>query len=467
MADVDPKDARIAQLEAEVAELKVLLSKALGRIAELERQLGQNSSNSSKLPSSDGPGVQRPPKKPTGRKPGGQPGHKGTTRVLVGPERVNLTRHVKPTSCRKYHAALAGEDAQPRRHQVVEVPPLTAHVTEYRLHRLKCTGCGAETSAELPVGVPTGVCGPNLMALIAFLTGRMRLSKREAVEFLDDALGIPLSVGGLSEVEVRVAAALGAPYDEAEDYVRRQRAVHLDETGWRERRRRAWLWARVTRKVSVFRVARAQSKAEAKAQLGEGFLGTAVTDRFAGYAWVDVRRRQICWAHLARDFQALSEWEGVAGLIGAGLLTQAEALFDTWHRHQDGRIHAWTFDRYIRPVRTEVRRLLEAGAALPPSRPQRFCKGLLKLWPALWRFTRLDGVEPTNNAAERALRPAVLWRRGSFGTHSEEGNRVVERMLTVTASLRVQVRSVLTFLRDAMNAWLHGTPSPSLLPAGS
>lgn len=465
MAGSDSKDARIAQLEAEVAELKALLSKALGRIGELERQLEQNSSNSSKPPSSDGPGMQRPAKKPTGRKPGGQPGHKGSTRGLVGPERVNDTEDAKPSSCRKCHAALSGEDARPRRHQVVEVPPLTAHVTEYRLHQLKCRGCGTKTRAPLPAGVPAGAFGPNLVALTALLTGRMRLSKREACEFLTEALGIELAVSSISAMEKRAAAAVAPAYEAAEAFVRRQRAVHMDETGWRERRLRAWLWVRATRKVSVFRVAAERSKAEAKKQLGEDFQGITITDRFAGYGWVDVRRRQLCWAHLLRDFRALCEWEGLSGYVGAGLVEQAESVFDVWQRYQHGRIHAWTFQRYMAPVKRNVRSFLELGEALPPSRPQRFCKGLLKLWPALWRFTRLDGVEPTNNRAERDVRLAVLWRKGSFGTHSAAGSRFMERMLTVTASLRAQGRSVLTFLREAVTAAFQGKPSPSLLPA--
>lgn len=467
MAAPDARDVRIAELEG-------LLRAALGRITQLEaevadlkRQVEKNSSNSSKPPSSDGPATDRPEKKKTGRKPGGQPGHKGTTRELLPPERVDATVVVKPASCRRCTSALTGEDSHPHRHQVVEVPPLTAHVTEYQLHRLQCADCGAATSAELPSGVPTGVCGPNLMALIAFLTARLRLSKREGVEFLTEALGVKLSVGALSDVEVRVAGALEAPYRTAESFLRRQGAVHIDETGWRQARRRAWLWVRVARKVAVFRVARERSRAEAKRQLGEDFGGVTVTDRFAGYAWVDVHRRQVCWAHLLRDFRALSGWEGAAGVVGASLLAQGERLFVVWGRYQDGDIHQDTLRRYMAPVRREVERLLLVGAHLEAGRPRRFCKGLRKLSPALFRFMKLDGVEPTNNPAERAVRPAVLWRKGSFGTHSEEGSRFAERMLTVTATLRAQGRSVLVFLREAMTAWLHGTSAPSLLPTGA
>jgi transposase len=469
---LDPRDARIAELEAQlaakdarIAQLEALLAQALSRIAELERQVGQHSKNSSRPPSSDGPGVQRRPKSPTGRKPGGQKGHKGHYRVLVGPERVQEFKEVKPRQCRQCHGALEGEDSRPRRHQVVEVPPLAAHITEYRLHRLKCQQCGARTRAQLPAGVPHGCFGPNLSALVVFLTRRMRLSKREAREFLVEALAVSVSVGSISAVEARASAALAQVYQQAEGFVRTQPWVHMDETGWRQARQRAWLWVRATRRVSVFRVAATRSKTEAKEQLGPAFAGVAVTDRFAGYSWVDSRQRQLCWAHLVRDFEAMSQWEGLAGLVGHGLRAQAWALFDTWQRYRSGRLNAWNCGRKLAPVKRRVRGLLQLGAALAPGRPSRQCAALLKLWPALWRFTLLDGVEPTNNKAERDLRLAVLWRKGSFGTHSPPGSRFIERLLTVTASLRAQGRSVLAFLREAMRASLHSEPAPSLLPA--
>jgi len=469
---LDPRDARIAELEAQlaakdarIAQLEALLAQALSRIAELERQVGQHSKNSSRPPSSDGPGVERRPKSPTGRKPGGQKGHKGHYRVLVGPERVQQFKECKPRQCRQCHGALEGEDSRPRRHQVVEVPPLTARITEYRLHRLACGQCGARTRAALPTAVPSTCFGPHLTALLAFMTGRMRLSKREAREFLVEALGVSVSVGSISTVERRASAALGSVYQQAEAFVRIQPWVNMDETGWRQTRRRAWLWVRATRKVSVFRVAKTRSQTEAKEQLGQAFQGVALTDRFAGYNWVDTAQRQLCWAHLARDFQALSQWEGMAGLVGQGLVAQACALFAAWGRYQGGRLNAWNLGRKLAPIKKRVRAFLEWGAALAPGRPSRQCAGLLKFWPALWRFTQLDGVEPTNNKAERDLRLAVLWRKGRFGTHSPQGSRFTERLLTVTASLRAQGRSVLAFLREAMAAALHGNPAPSLLPA--
>ncbi|SEN38499.1 transposase, partial [Stigmatella aurantiaca] len=338
--------------------------------------------------------MHRRPKSPTGRKPGGQKGHKGHSRALVSPERVHERKELKPTECRKCHSALEGEDSRPRRHQVVEVPPLAAHITEYRLHRLKCAQCGVRTRAQLPAGVPSGCFGPNLSALLVFLTGRMRLSKREAREFLVEALAVSVSVGSISAVEARASAALGGVYQQAESFVRTQPWVHMDETGWRQARLRAWLWVRATRKVSVFRVAPTRSKSEAQEQLGPAFAGVAITDRFAGYSWMDSRQRQLCWAHLLRDFEALSQDEGLAGLVGRGLKAQAWALFASWQRYQRGHLNAWNYGRKLSPVKKRVLGLLRLGAALAPSRPSRQCAALLKLWPALWRFTRLEGVEP-------------------------------------------------------------------------
>jgi transposase len=344
------KDRRIEQLEAEVCELKGLLAQALRRIAELERQVAQNSQNSSRPPSSDGPGVVRRAKGPSGKKPGGQKGHKGHHRALVSPERVNATQEVKPSTCRKCQQRLEGEDRRPQRHQVVEVPALTAQVTEYRLHRLACGQCGARTRAALPKEVPSTCVGPHLTALLAFMTGRMRLSKREAREFLVEALGVSVSVGSISAVEGRASAALSPVYQQAEAFVRPQPWVNMDETGWRQRRRRAWLWVRATRKVSVFRVASTRSKSEAQGQLGEDFRGVAITDRFVGYNWVDTAQRQVCWAHLARDFQGLSQEQGLAGLVGQALVAQTSALFHAWGRYKRGRLNAWNVGRKLAPV---------------------------------------------------------------------------------------------------------------------
>ncbi|WP_425442907.1 IS66 family transposase [Stigmatella aurantiaca] len=188
-----------------------------------------------------------------------------------------------------------------------------------------------------------------------------------------------------------------------EAFVRTQPWVNMDETGWRQRSRRAWLWVRATRKVSVFRVASTRSKSEAQGQLGEDFQGVAITDRFVGYSWVNTAQRQVCWAHLARDFQALSQGEGLAGLVGQALVAQTSALFQAWGRYKRGRLNAWNVGRKLAPIKKRVRAFLELGAALAPGRASRQCSALLKLGAPQ---TSPHAGRPRRCAPERAETPS-------------------------------------------------------------
>ncbi len=433
------------------------------RVAELERRLDQNSQNSSRPPSSDPPGLVRLPKAPpSGRKPGGQPGHEGHGRALLPLERVDHFKDLKPRRCRRCGRALRGEDPSPQRRQVIEVPPVRAEVTEYRLHTLLCP-CGAETAAELPKGVPRGAFGPRVQAVVALSTGLYHVSKRVAGGLLSELFGVELSLGSVSACEAAASEAVAAPVAEAHAYVQRQEIANADETGWREARRRAWLWVAVTRLVTVFMVDIRRGREAAQALLGKfaGFLGT---DRWSAYnAWA-VEKRQICWAHLRRLFVSWIEAGGEAGRIGLGLLEEADRMFRGWHEVKRGAIARDKFRERMGPVRKRVEALLAEGVAGGEGGVAGPCREILKLAPALWTFVEVEGLEPTNNAAEQAIRTAVLWRKGSFGTHSPGGSRFAERMLTVSATLKQQGRSVVDFVAQACEAALHGQAPPSLLP---
>ena len=476
MTHADPRDARIAELEtqlaardARIAELEAQLRRALERISELEVKLAQNSSNSSKPPSSDPPGAVRRPLKPTGRKPGGQPGHKGHKRELLPVEQVDRLVRLVPDKCGRCQGPTVEKpDApEPLRHQVTELPPVKPHVTEYQQCFGYCGDCEAWTSAPLPAGVSTGAFGPRLTALVALLSGQYHLSKRMVQDLLSSVLGVELSLGSVSKLESNVSAALEVPVEEARQHVQQAFIAHLDETGWREGRRKAWLWTAVTSMVTVFLIATSRGTAVAKQMLGEDFTGFLVTDRWSAYGWVDLHLRQVCWSHLVRDFQGFVDRGGKGAALGKKLLKQTRRMFKWWHRVRDGTLSRRTFERQMRDVEREVGRLLRKAAVCPDKKTAGMAKEILKLEPALWTFVQVEGLEPTNNTAERAIRPAVLYRKGCFGTHSPDGSRFVERMLSVVATLKQQKRNVLEFLTTAYEAHLRGLPAPSLLPTAA
>lgn len=449
--------AALAQLRAEVAQLKAT-------VEELARRLGRNSRNSSQPPSADPSQTTRPRRERSGRRPGGQPGHEGQSRALVPVEEVDVVIPVKPMQCPRCQQSLQGDDPQPQRHQVTEIPPVKPLVMEYQLHQLRCPACGVPTRAELPVGVPSGAFGPRLQAITALCTGAYHLSKRTTQRVLEDLFRLPLSVGTIANLEQVTAEALAQPVEEARAYIQAQHTAYLDETGWREGRARAWLWTAVTAWVTVFVVRLSRSAKVAHELLGERFWGYLVTDRWSAYPWYPAWRRQVCWAHLLRDIEAMIERGGPSQAIGEALRAQARQMFHWWHQVRDGTLTQASFASYMRPIRREVERLLEAGQQCGVPKTEGVCREVLKVRQALWTFVRHTGVEPTNNAAERAIRPGVLWRKGSFGTQSAEGSRFVEVMMTVVATLKQQHRNVLDYVTAACEAALRSEPAPSLLP---
>jgi transposase len=438
--------------------------------AELRARLGQNSSNSSRPPSSDGPGARRPPKqRPSGRAPGGQPGHPGHQRRLLPLDQVDQVIPLVPATCRQCGAVLAATasptDPADERQQVTELPPARATVTEYQLAARRCRGCGTVTRARPPAEVGAGSFGPRFQAVVALLSGRYRLSRREVVQLLGDVWGAEVALGSVVELEQATSAALAPVVAEAHALAQQATVANVDETGWRQGRRKAWLWVMVTAVLTIFQVDRSRSGQVARDLLGPNWRGIVGSDRFSGYAWLEVPWRQVCWAHLKRDFQQLVDWGGAAAPIGTAALALEQQVFEGWHRFRAGVIDRATLQAELGPPRLALHALLLSGARGEHAKAAGRCAELLHLWPALWSFARYPGVEPTNNAAEQALRPAVLWRKGSFGSHSPAGSRFAERLLTVSATCRQQGRDLLGFLLAANQAARLGTLPPSLSPA--
>jgi transposase len=438
-------------------------------IAVLHERVNRNSRNSSRPPSGDGPEVPRKRRRraKSGRKRGAQEGHQGTTRKPVPVEQVKEVHDVKPDVCRGCGHELAGEDPEPYRHQVTEIPPVVAEVTEYHLHTLICPECGTETRAELPAGVPQGAFGPRLQAMVSLLSGHYHLSKRDITEVMADFFQADVGLGSVPALEQRTGEAISRPVDEAREYVRSQPVVNTDETGWREANQRAWLWVVATQLVTVFLIRLSRGGQVVQELLGEAFQGIVGSDRWSAYNRLASFLRQLCWAHLRRDFQAFVERGGESQRIGEALLTQADLMFQWWYEVREGTLSRTTFRERMQPVQQRVGELLRQGAACAHNKTAGTCRDILKREEALWTFVRVEGVEPTNNLAERRIRPNVLWRNRSFGTQSEGGSRFAERIMTVVATLRQQDRNVLNYLTEACDAANWGRPAPSLLPGNA
>jgi transposase len=447
---VDSYERRTVALEAEVAELK--------------ERLGQNSRNSSRPPATDDPAVKRkPPRESSGRKRGAQPGHPRYERTLIPLEQVQEVIVCTPTHCRRCGAALRGDDPQPLRHQVVEVPPVTPEGTEYQLHRLVCSRCGITTCGTLPPGVSMASYGPRLASIVALCSGAYRLSKRMVVCFCTEVLGVPLALGAVCEVEQTVAQALDAPVQAARTYVQTQ-AANVDETTWREQGRRGWLWVAVTQWVSVFMIRASRGTTVLRELIGEEYEEVLTSDRATAYNGQPLQRRQLCWAHLRRDFQAMIGRRNAGSPVGQQLLGYADVLFEWWHWVRDGTWRRATFRQSVSVLRPAFREALNAGTYCPCPKTAATCRELLTSEPALWTFVRVEGIEPTNNAAERALRHAVQWRKTSYGTDSPTGSHFVENLLTAVATCRQQERKILEYLTQCCQALYAGARAPSLLP---
>jgi transposase len=384
---------------------------------------------------------------------------------LVPAEKVRTSTECRPTDCRRCGHALVGDDPTPWVHPVAELPRIEPLVDEYRLHRLGCPQCGTTTCATLPEGVPQGCFGPYLQAVLATLAGGYRLSKRQVQQMAGDLFGLPIATGMVSKLERQSAAVLEAPYNELAMDVHDAPAAGIDDTSWREDRHKAQLWVVVTALTTVFTLAAQRSAAVAQAVVGSKPNQGVTSDRHSSFEGIDPAWRQICWSHLERDFQAMIDRGGAGDATGRRLLRLAQRRFRWWHRVRDGTMDRGRFQTIAARLRREVKAALKSGQTCGCAKTAATCFEILKVEEAPWTFVRVEGVEPTNNGPERALRPAVIWRRVRGGTDSVHGSRFVERMLTVVATCRQQKRNVLDYLSACFEAHLRGPKVPSLLPA--
>lgn len=443
------------------------------RVQHLESRLSQNSSNSHRPPSTDD--TFEDPENHQGSdgvvfdfgssaKQGAQPGHKSHPRDLLAEDEVDEAVEVKPARCDRCDQPLLGDDIAPWRHQVFEID-IRRRVTEYRCHRLECKSCGHSQRAELPDGVPQGAFGDRLCAWAAWLSGRFDLSKRDLESLINDGFKIPISLGSVCGLERRMQAALKPAHAEALAALADSEVLWVDETGWFEQNERSWMWTAVADddiNITAFQIDANRSRQALETLVDPDFEGVISSDRYSAYNARDPAQRQLCWQHLIRDFRALMARDGPDAKPARQLLTVAWWIFWMRKRIRRGEVTEIEFQRQVdtgwRPV---TRLILERAAARDET--SRIFKNLLDREVALWTFVHNEKVEPTNNRAERAVRPAVIKRKISFGTQSASGSRFIERILTVCETLRRQKRNVIDFLIGSLTAWRTGQTPPMLV----
>jgi transposase len=469
----------LADRDCEIAELRRQLTDALKQIVDLQRRLAlreQNSSTTSKPPSSDGlAGRQRVRgRRAKSRRPrGGQPGHPGHWRAPVPRERVNTVVPLVPTTCRHCHHALAPSDdvGEPRRHQVTELPPIEAHITEYQCHRRRCPACGGATLAALPDEIVDHQFGPQLTALIAYLTVVCRMPRLVVQRFLAGVLHIPVSLGTTQAAWDETSAAVASVYRELETALAAEPVLNADETGHRTNGAKRWLWTFVARTFVLYRIAASRGTDVLTTVLGARFAGILGSDRLPTYFKYGVAQRQLCWAHFTRNLLSALELAPTpsAKRFCREALVHTRRLFRLWHRFRgDPTIRGGPITRAeliakARPIAGALHRLstrhLEASNKDVRNLAAAFCLH----HDHYFTFVFEDGVEPTNNVAERALRTAVQWRKISFGTRSDDGERAVERLLTVVRTCQFQQLNALVYLTAAIAAHRRRQQVDSLL----
>jgi len=433
-------------------------------IDELKAKIGLRSSNSSRPPSSDPSWEKRAPrKKPSGRKPGGQPGHKGKTRPLIPTEDVDKIVTHGVAEC----PDCGGSDLEQTdlfRHQVTEIPPIRPHVTEHQLLTVRCRGCGTCATGELGADVARSQFGPRIHAVVANLAGSFRLTHREIKRTFADLFDIELGLGSVTAIQRRVTAALEAPFREAQRVMREGPAAYIDETSWREFMDKAWLWVAHYGGLAVYHVDSRRNR-EAFGRLFAGkFHGVRIVDRLAVHDNVKDALRQICNAHLLRDFEGFVTGPRGGRRFGRSGRAVIRQIFKLWWRFCEGRFDHAALGEKCEKLHRRMVALLDGAKTHALARVRRFAAYLRKQVACMFTFSKVEGLEPTSNAAERMLRLAVLWRKGSFGSHSEEGTRFVSRFLTTSRSLRLQGRDVIEFVVDALDAHASARSPPSLVP---
>lgn len=460
-------EARVAEANARADRAEARSDKLATENAELRARLGKNSNNSSKPPSSDPPYKAKPPGKKSGKKAGGQPGHAGTTRGWVPPENVDRRVAWRLDNC-GCGASLLGLPATlgSWSRQVVEIPEVKPHVTEFSFEYVRCPCCNA-LHAPPPVPPEATTCtGPNLTALAAALVGEYHLSRDAAAHLLASVLGMPISAATVDNCCQQLAAALATATAEVDEQLPLQPVVHIDETSWKQHGLLHWMWIAVGVTVTAFAINRRRGADQLAIWFPKRFGGVVNCDRWRPYEVF--ARRQLCWSHLDRDLQAIIDFTGAGAQRATLMLLGSVCMFATWHRFKQGEITRRDLQQSTQPFRNRLAKFCGDGERQKTDRKWRnLGRDLRRQWSAVFRFLDEEGIEPTNNSAERGLRSGVIWRRTTQGTRTDAGSIFVARIMTAAANCKRHRRGFVEFLAATLLAHRAGEQTPSLLPADS
>lgn len=429
---------------------------------QLKERLDNNSSNSS-LPPSKSLKKKKNNRPPSGRKSGGQPGHKGHYRLLLKSEEVDFVQ-----SCELSKTCSCGGNIHASnsfmRHQVHELPALKMTVTEYQLQKGHCRNCNRHHIASLPSGVTWGITGPRLTGFMSDLVTRYGLSRREQRSFLAEHFNFCISLGTVFNKQKIANAAMENPVNELLPLVKESPSVHADETGHNRDGKNQWMWGFISNTVAFFSIQASRGKKALCSMMGD-FKNIVVSDRYAAYNLFDSDRRQLCWAHLKRDFTKLSEKDNkLVARIGKKLLACESELFKRWHEFKSEKISRDELLRQTKPIQKRTGELLEQGSYTDPKlKVVRFCRNLLENFNALWTFLECPGVEPTNNHAERSLRFFVIWRKKYFCTRSDYGTEYVARSASIHMTCKLQNKNYFDFLCTLLRNHFSGIETSALL----
>lgn len=457
------------QLIRELTQIIHQLSQRVDKLEkenrELRERLNTDSNNSSKPPSSDFKRNKKHKKKSSGNPSGGQKGHPGHFRQLIEETEVD-----EIVSCEAFSACeRCGGNVQSRggymRHQVHELPEIKLHVTEYRIAHGECCCCSQKQLANLPEGLSFGITGPRLTSLMSMLVAKYQLSRRGLQEFLAQHLNFKISLGTIFNKQRLVNQVLEAPVNALLPVIKQEVCTNIDETSHRQSGENHWLWVVTGKQAAYFEVTASRGKKIVKT-LMEGSESIVISDRYAAYNYFD-GQRQLCWSHLVRDFTRLEQKEDkVLSRIGKGLLECESRLFLLWHRFKKLKLSREELQRQTTPVIRMIGEYLEQGSYTAPElKMSRFCKNILERFSALWTFLNVEGVEPTNNHAERCLRPWVIWRKKYFGTQSDYGSEYVARSASMLMTSKLQQKNPFLYLTQAIRHQFSGKEIPLLLGA--
>ncbi len=453
--------AKVAEMPEEIELLKQEVIVLKKQNAELQERLNTNSNNSSKPPSTD---IRKKKKKNqhkgSGRKPGGQPGHKGAFRKLVPLEQVDIIiKCPPPDKCHDCNVALKPLNGVIR-HQVFDIPLPRYEITEYQILKGCCSCCQKTYYGDTPSEIGRRGFGVRLQSSIGLLTSKFKLSKRSAMELVKDFFQMPMCVGSVSKIEHRVSLSLETSHEQIKNKIDQSEIVHIDETGFKQKNRSGWAWMMANELFSFLKLDTSRGKKVAKRLIGNFINRIIISDRYPVYDYLPELSHQVCWAHLKRDFQKISERSGIAGVIGRRLLHDYGKIFSFWKSHLQTNKDDKRTRKKRRRLKNRLLRNLEHGAHCSHLSTARTCRNILGMGKSLWLFLEKPDVPATNNLAERQIRPLVIAKKLSFGVKSDRGARFIERAYSTVLTCRQQNKNVLSWFQDSLLSHFTSSPSP-------